>query len=47
MEGMRWAGLVASMDEMKHVYKILLGKSERKLPPGKRRSRHDDNIERM
>jgi hypothetical protein len=41
---MRWAGHVARMGEMKNAYKILVGKSEVKIPLGRPRRRWKDNI---
>jgi hypothetical protein len=41
---MRWAGHVALMGESRSVYRILVGKSERKKPLGKPRHRWEDNI---
>jgi hypothetical protein len=41
---MRWTGHAARMGEMRHVYKILVGKPERKRPLGRRRRRWEDNI---
>jgi hypothetical protein len=36
---MRWAGYVASMEEMRNAYKILVGKPEGKRPLGRYRHR--------
>ena len=41
---MRWAGHVARMGERRGVYRVLLGKPERKRPLGRPRHRWDDNI---
>jgi hypothetical protein len=41
---MRWTGHVARLGEMRAVYKILIGKPERKRPFGRPRRRWDDNI---
>jgi hypothetical protein len=41
---MRWAEYVAGMYEMRIVYKILIGKHERKRPLRRSRRRCDDNI---
>ena len=41
---MRRAGHVASMGERKVVYRIFVGKTERKRPLGCRRHRWEDNI---
>ena len=41
---MRWAGHVASMEEVRGVHKILVGKPERKRPLGRPRRRWEDNI---
>ena len=41
---MRWAGLVACMGEMKGVYRVLVGKPERKKPLGRHRGRLVDII---
>jgi hypothetical protein len=40
----RWAGNVARMGQERKVYKILLGKPERKRPLGRPRRRWDDGI---
>ena len=37
---MRWAGHVASMGEESGVYRVLMGKPERKRPLGRPRSRN-------
>jgi len=42
---MRWAGHVARMGERRGVYRILVGKPERKRPLGRHRRRWEDNIE--
>jgi hypothetical protein len=41
---MRWAGHVARMGEKTNVYRLLVGKSERKRPLGRPRRRWIDNI---
>ena len=41
---MGWAGHVARMGERRYVYKILVGKHERKRPLGRPRRRWEDNI---
>jgi len=41
---MRWAGHVAYMGEERGVYKVLLGKPERRRPLGRPRRRWMDNI---
>jgi hypothetical protein len=41
---MRWAGHVARMREKRNVYKLLVGKPERKRPLGRPRRRWIDNI---
>jgi hypothetical protein len=41
---MRWAGHVASMEEIRHSYEILVGKPEGKRPFGRHRLRWGDNI---
>jgi hypothetical protein len=41
---MRWAGHVARMGEKRNVYRLLVGKSERKRPLGRPRHRWIDNI---
>jgi len=41
---MGWAGHVARMDEESVVYRVLLGKPERRRPLGKSRHRWVDNI---
>jgi len=43
---MRLAGHVALMGERGGVYRVLVGKSERKRPLGKPRHRWKDNIKR-
>jgi hypothetical protein len=42
--GMRWAGYVAQMGKMRNVYKIYVGKPERKKPIRRPRHRWEDNI---
>jgi len=41
---MRWAGHVARMGENRGVYRVLVGKPERKRPLGRPRLRWEDNI---
>jgi len=41
---MRWAGHAAHMGERRSVYKVLVGKSERKRPLGRPMRRWKDNI---
>ena len=41
---MKWAGQVARMEEGRVVYKVLVGKPERKRPLGRPRRRWEDNI---
>jgi hypothetical protein len=41
---MRWARYVAPIGGMRNLYKILVGKPERKRPPGRHWHRWDDNI---
>jgi hypothetical protein len=41
---MRWAGHVARMGEGRAVYRVLVGKPERKTPLGRPRRRWEDNI---
>ena len=41
---MRWAGHVARMVETRDVYRVLMGKPERKRPLGRPRHRWEDNI---
>jgi hypothetical protein len=40
----RWAGYVARMGEERGVYRVLVGKPERKRPLGRPRRRWEDNI---
>ena len=40
----RWARHVARMEEKGDVYRVLEGKAEGKRPPGRHRSRWEDNI---
>jgi hypothetical protein len=40
----RWAGHAASMRERRGLYRVLVGKPERKRPLGKSRRRWEDNI---
>jgi hypothetical protein len=41
---MRWAGNVARMGEGRNVYRVLVGKPERKSPLGRPRRRWEDGI---
>jgi hypothetical protein len=41
---MRWAGHVARMGEKRNVYRLLVGKPERRRPLGRPRRRWVDNI---
>jgi len=41
---MIWAGHVARMGKMRDVYRVFVGKHERKSPLGKPRRRWEDNI---
>jgi hypothetical protein len=41
---MRWAGHVARMMEKRNVYRLLVGKPERKRPLGRPKHRRVDNI---
>jgi hypothetical protein len=41
---MRWAGHVARMGEGRGVYRVLVGRPERKRPLGRPRRRLEDNI---
>jgi hypothetical protein len=41
---MRWAGHVARMGEERKLYKVLVGKPERKRPLGRPRRRGEDGI---
>ena len=41
---MRWAGHVARMGDERGVYKVLVGKPERRRPLGRPRCRWVDNI---
>jgi hypothetical protein len=41
---MRWAGNVARMGERRNAYRLLVGKPEGKMPPGRPRRRCVDNI---
>ena len=41
---MRWAGHVARVGEEREVYRVLLGKPERRRPLGRPRRRWVDNI---
>jgi hypothetical protein len=41
---MRWAGHVARMEENRNAYRILVGKSEGKIPLGRPRRRWTDNF---
>jgi hypothetical protein len=40
----RWSGHVALMGDMRNAYNILVGKPERKRPPGRPRRRWQENI---
>jgi hypothetical protein len=42
--GMRWAGHVAGMGEMRNAYKILIGKPEGRKPLGRPKRGWKDNI---
>jgi hypothetical protein len=41
---MKWAGHVARMEEGRGVYRVLVGRHERKRPLGRPRHRWEDNI---
>jgi hypothetical protein len=41
---MRWVGLIACMGEERSVYKVLMGKPERKRPLGRPRRRWEHGI---
>jgi hypothetical protein len=41
---MRWAGLVACVEEKRGVYRILVGKPEGKIPFGRPRHGWEDDI---
>jgi hypothetical protein len=41
---MRWTGHVAHIGQRRGVYRVLVGKSEGKRPPGRRGHRWEDNI---
>jgi hypothetical protein len=41
---MRWAGHVACIGEGRDVYRVLVGRPERKRPVGRPRHRWEDNI---
>jgi hypothetical protein len=41
---MRWAEHVASMEEMRNAYKILVRRPEGKRPHGRTRRRWEDNV---
>jgi hypothetical protein len=43
-KGMRWAGHISQMGEMRNAYSILIGKPEGKRPLGRARHRWEDNI---
>jgi hypothetical protein len=43
---MRWAEIVARMGEKRNTYRILVGKTEGKRPPGRPKRRWLDNIKR-
>jgi hypothetical protein len=42
--GLRWAGYVAPMGEMRDAYRDLVGKPERRRPLGRFRHRWEENI---
>ena len=44
---MRWAGHVVRMGERRGVYRVLVGKLERKRTLGRLRHRGEDNIVRV
>ena len=41
---LRWAGLVARMEQSRNAYRVLVGKSEGKRPLGRPKHRWTDNI---
>jgi hypothetical protein len=41
---MRWAGIVARMEEKGDAYRVLVGKSEEQKSLGRRKLRWEDNI---
>jgi hypothetical protein len=41
---MRWVRNVARMGEERKLYKVLVGKPERQIPPGRRRRRWEEEI---
>jgi hypothetical protein len=41
---MNWVGHVAHMGEKRNAHRILVGKPERKRPPGRPRCRWEDNV---
>ena len=41
---LRWAGHVAGMEQYRNAYRVLVGKSEGKIPLGRSRRRWEDNI---
>ena len=41
---MRWAGHAAHMGQRRDIYRVLVGKPERKRPLGRPRCRWEDNI---
>jgi hypothetical protein len=41
---MRWAGHAARMREVRGIYRVLVGRTEGKRPPGRPRRRWEDNI---
>jgi hypothetical protein len=43
---MRWAGQVARIGERRGVYRVLVGKPERKTPFGRPRHSWEDNIKK-
>ena len=44
---LRWAGYVASMEQSRNAYRVLVGKPEGKRPLGRPRRRWEDNIQRI
>jgi hypothetical protein len=44
MRRMGWVGHVALMEKGKGVYRVLVGRTEGKRPPGRPRNRWKDNI---
>jgi hypothetical protein len=43
---MAWAGHIAFMGDRRGIYRVLVGKSEEKIPLGRPRRRWEDNIKR-